>query len=55
MNTTRRLPTDYCPHCCVEHVTCEHPREGESERAYWQRMERLAEDRQLAVDAVDAP
>lgn len=51
----RRLPTDYCPQCYVEHVTAECPREDETEQAYWQRMKRLAEQRLLAVDAMDAP
>jgi len=37
------LPTDYCPHCCVVHVTCECPREDETEKQYWLRMEKYSE------------
>lgn len=35
------LPTDYCPQCCMVHVTCECPREDESEADYRRRMQRL--------------
>lgn len=35
------LSTDYCPQCCVTHVTCECPYEGETEKQYWTRMARL--------------
>lgn len=38
------MPIDYCPHCACRHVIGEHPRDGESERDYWQRMNLLFAD-----------
>ncbi len=39
-----KLPVDYCPHCATRHVIGEHPRDGETERQYWKRMQKLNRD-----------
>jgi len=44
-------PVDYCPHCCCEHVIGEHPRDGETESAYWQRMAVLMADYDAAGES----
>lgn len=45
-----KFATDYCPHCCVVHVTCECPREDETEKQYWDRMERKRLDEQEVIN-----
>lgn len=49
------LPTDYCPQCCVVHVTCECPYEDETRAEYWARMDRIAakEHRFAPADHID--
>ena len=37
-NRAEPLPIDYCPHCCCNHVIGEHPKDDETEQAYWRRM-----------------
>ena len=44
-NGKMNLPMDYCPFCCVTHVTCECVLEGETEKQYWKRMQRLEDSR----------
>ena len=33
--------TDYCPQCCVTHVTAICPREDETESQYWARIDKM--------------
>ena len=37
-------PYDYCPCCCVWHVTNQCPEDGESAKQYAARMDRLAQE-----------
>ena len=34
-----RAAIDYCPHCACTHIIGQHPRDGETERQYWARVD----------------